>query len=155
MMSLPSCEAETRCRRSVAQCMAYILARWPLSVRRVFMAIRGNGGISLAIVRTFQRQHIRIHILRGGVRSASLRSSFFCLIFSFNWSPSRFAAMIFSCQSDMIDDDYNGGVGGEGFVYGWSSNSGLRILAKGMVARWNFPSQASGEGAAVEESSKS
>ena len=57
--------------------------------------------------------------IRGEVRSASLRSSFFCLIFSFNWSPSRFAAMIFSCQSDMIDDDdYNGGVGGEGFVYG-------------------------------------
>ena len=52
MMSLPSCEAETRCRRSVAQCMAYILARWPLRVRRVFMAIRGSGGISLAIVRT-------------------------------------------------------------------------------------------------------
>jgi len=36
----------------------------------------------------------------------------------------------------MIDDDFNGGgVGGESFVYGWSSNSGLRILAKGRVSR--------------------
>jgi len=39
--------------------------------------------------------------IKGYVRSASLRSSFFCLIFSLSCSPSRFAARIFSCQSDI------------------------------------------------------
>jgi hypothetical protein len=78
MMSLPSCEAETRCRRSVAQCMAYILARWPLSVRRVFMAIRGNGGISLAIVRTLQRQHTYTHRKKRG-NTVSIVEVFFLL----------------------------------------------------------------------------
>lgn len=60
------------------------------------MAIRGNGGISLDIVRT------ELGYCEREVRSASFKSSFFCLIFSFNCSPSRFAAMIFSCQSDIM-----------------------------------------------------
>src|SRR5437763_16831099 len=45
MMSLPSCEAETRCLLSVDQCMAYILARWPFRLRRGFMPIRGSASV--------------------------------------------------------------------------------------------------------------
>ena len=44
-MSFPSCDADTRCLRSVDQCMAYILARCPLSNFRAFMPMRGKGSV--------------------------------------------------------------------------------------------------------------
>jgi hypothetical protein len=77
------------------------------------------GGYPLPLYGLIKSAHTHTHTHRGDgrVRSASLRSSFFCLIFSFNWSPSRFAATIFSCQSDMIDDyddDGGGSSSGEG-----------------------------------------
>src|SRR4051812_39159661 len=42
MMSFPSWEAETRCLRSVLQCIAYIFARCPLSCFFVFIVSRGS-----------------------------------------------------------------------------------------------------------------
>lgn len=45
MMSFPSCDADTRCLRSVDQCMAYILARCPLRSFRAFMPMRGKASV--------------------------------------------------------------------------------------------------------------
>ena len=45
IMSFPSCDADTRCLRSVDQCMAYILARCPFRSFRAFMPMRGKGSV--------------------------------------------------------------------------------------------------------------
>lgn len=60
--SLPSCEADTRCCRSDAQYIAYILARCPFSVRRTFIVSRGIGGVLSAAWVTAQRSQESVYV---------------------------------------------------------------------------------------------
>lgn len=112
IISLPSCDADTRCLRSVDQCMAYILARWPLRTLRDFMPIRGRASVWLwatprtgetlvswkfMICRFFAANSRFIEWIPGHLQDVSASSSFLRLILSFRPSASRRAAAILAC----------------------------------------------------------
>ena len=106
MISFPSCEAETRCLRSVDQCIAYIFAKCPFSVRLVLIPSRGNCSVRLRAnsptrilksARSFRQTTnvnlSQVMLMYSQVVSAS--SSFVLFIRSFNPSASRLAICIF------------------------------------------------------------